>query len=46
MRYPVVIDGGNLFSFEDMEGAGFQYHRVGREMVDETRIESGEDRVS
>lgn len=41
MRYPVVIDGRNLFSLEDMERAGFQYHSVGRATVDGTRIESG-----
>ncbi len=30
LRYPIVIDGRNLFSPEEMEKAGFQYVSIGR----------------
>jgi len=30
MRYPVVIDGRNLFSLHDMAAAGFHYYSMGR----------------
>jgi UDPglucose 6-dehydrogenase len=30
MRYPVVIDGRNLFNPKQMAAAGFHYYSVGR----------------
>ncbi len=44
MRYPVVIDGRNLFKLERMEQAGFQYHSVGRAMVNGFATEKGGQR--
>ena len=41
MRYPVVIDGRNLFPPEAMEKAGFQYHSIGRATVNGVAVEKG-----
>jgi hypothetical protein len=30
LRYPVVLDGRNLFSAKDMNSAGLSYYSVGR----------------
>jgi UDPglucose 6-dehydrogenase len=34
MRYPVVIDGRNLFSLEKMATAGFHYYSMGRPIAE------------
>jgi UDPglucose 6-dehydrogenase len=33
LRHPIIFDGRNLFSPEDMERHGFEYHSVGRPPV-------------
>ncbi len=33
MRYPIIVDGRNLYSLTGMREAGFQYHSVGRPTV-------------
>jgi UDPglucose 6-dehydrogenase len=33
MRYPIVIDGRNLYTLRQMEAHGFLYHSIGRPMV-------------
>jgi UDPglucose 6-dehydrogenase len=30
LRYPIVVDGRNLFRLEDMEAAGLNYYSIGR----------------
>lgn len=37
MRYPVVIDGRNLFSPKEMAEAGFHYYSMGRPMAEPDR---------
>jgi UDPglucose 6-dehydrogenase len=34
MRYPVVVDGRNLFSLKKMAEAGFHYYSVGRPLAE------------
>ena len=34
MRYPVIIDGRNLFSLRAMTEAGFHYHSMGRPLAE------------
>jgi len=34
MRYPVVIDGRNLFTRKQMAGAGFHYYSMGRPLAE------------
>ena len=34
MRYPVVIDGRNLFDLKQMAAAGFHYHCMGRPLLE------------
>jgi UDPglucose 6-dehydrogenase len=36
MRYPVVIDGRNLFSLKQMAEAGFNYYSMGRPLAEPT----------
>jgi UDPglucose 6-dehydrogenase len=33
LRYPIVVDGRNLYSLEAMREAGLQYYSVGRPAV-------------
>ena len=30
LKYPIIVDGRNMFDCETMQAAGFQYHSVGR----------------
>ena len=34
MRYPVVVDGRNLFSLKKMTEAGFHYYSIGRPLAE------------
>jgi len=34
MRYPVVVDGRNLFSLKKMAEAGFHYYSMGRPLAE------------
>lgn len=36
LRYPIVVDGRNLYSLSSMHSAGFQYYSVGRPSVGTT----------
>jgi UDPglucose 6-dehydrogenase len=36
MRYPVVIDGRNLFDLKQMAAAGFHYYSMGRPLLEPT----------
>jgi UDPglucose 6-dehydrogenase len=42
MRYPVVIDGRNLFSLKQMAEAGFHYYSMGRPLA-EPRHQTSQD---
>jgi len=42
MRYPVVIDGRNLFGLEAMSEAGFNYYSMGRPLSVPKPNENGE----
>jgi UDPglucose 6-dehydrogenase len=42
MRYPVVIDGRNLFSLKKMTEAGFHYYSMGRPFAEPGQPLKGE----
>jgi len=42
MRYPVVIDGRNLFGLEEMSEAGFHYYSMGRPLSQPKPNENGD----
>jgi UDPglucose 6-dehydrogenase len=41
MHYPVVIDGRNLFSLEQMSAAGFHYYSMGRPLSEPKLLRAG-----
>lgn len=42
MRYPVIIDGRNLFSLKQMSAAGFHYYSMGRPLSQPKSPENGD----
>jgi UDPglucose 6-dehydrogenase len=43
MRYPVVIDGRNLFNAKQMVAAGFHYYSVGRPLAEPRFVQRRQD---
>jgi UDPglucose 6-dehydrogenase len=43
MRYPVVFDGRNLWTMEQMAEAGFEYHSVGRPAIGAAALNAKQD---